>query len=138
NYGFQRSQRADLLAAIIQAISDVPVLIAMTYETYAELRALITLAFEFKRLDRLNINSSSPAVTVHSPQFILVQKQKDEIDITLSTLKKNISSLSRPVDLWGVNLKIDSQDIEALGCPRDSQSQPDINGYRYRLYHCRA
>lgn len=130
NYGYQKSRRSDLLAAQIQSTSKVPVLIAMTYETHAELRALTGLGLDFKHIEAQKVNSISP-------EFILVQKNKYGSDSTASILATSLSQLQRPLDLWAVNLKVDSNELDALNCPRDSRKYSNINGYRYRLYHCR-
>ena len=134
NYGYQKSRRSDLLASHIVATSQAPVLIAMTYETHAELRALIGLGIDFKRYSDLHVDSKT-STTSKSPKFILVQRQdgSKSIPTVLTTI---LSQLRRPFDLCAVNLKVDSKDIEALNCPRETR-KTNINGYRYRLYHCR-
>lgn len=130
NYGYQKSRRSDLLAAQIQATSQAPALIAMTYETHAELRALIGLAVDFKRLEQGVASKSA----ISNPEFLLVQSQNDN---SVSIPSALVTSLSpRPLDLWAVNLKVDSNALEALNCRRVSR-QPSINGYRYRIYRCR-
>lgn len=133
NYGYQKSRRSDLLASHIVATSQAPVLIAMTYETHAELRALIGLGVDFKRYSDLGVSKTSTASK--SPEFILVQRQDGSKSIPLyfTTI---LTQLRRPFDIWAVNLKVDSKDIEALKCPRETR-KTNINGYRYRLYHCR-
>lgn len=130
NYGYQKSQRSDLLAERIQATSQVPVLIAMTYETHAELRSAIGLGLNFKHIEAQRVNPIFP-------KFILVQKNKYGSDSTPSILARSLTQLQRPLDLWAVNLKVDSNDLDAINCPRDSRKYSNINGYRYRLYHCR-
>lgn len=127
NYGYQKSQRADLLADYIQARSQMPVLIAMTYETHAELRKLISVGMEFER---------SPDEGIE-PKFLLV-KTKEDISQTLpSSLTTALEQNSQPLDLWAVDLDIDSERLEVLNCEREKTSHPDISGYEYQLYHCR-
>lgn len=125
NYGYQKSQRADLLASHIQATSQAPILIAMTYDTHAELRAAIALGMEFERFDEGRTQ----------PKFILVQRKKGSI--ASSSLTTTLAQLPRPLNLWAVNLKTGDRDLEALNCTQGKASKPKISGYRYRLYHCR-
>jgi uncharacterized membrane protein len=127
NYGYQKSQRADLLADYIQARSQMPVSIAMTYETHAELRKLISLGMEFERSQDKGIQ----------PQFLLVRQKKDSSPTLPSSLATALEQISQPLDLWAVDLKIDSRELEALNCDREQASHPDISGYKYQLYHCR-
>ena len=133
NYGYQKSRRSDLLAAHIQVTSQAPALIAMTYETHAELRALIGLAVDFKRLADRGVESKSPLAASNSPEFLLVQTSGSKLIPSVATI---LTQLGRPLDLWAVNLKVDNDALEALNCHRDSR-KPSINGYRYRQYHCR-
>ena len=133
NYGYQKSRRSDLLAAHIQVTSQAPALIAMTYETHAELRALIGLAVDFKRLADRGVESKSASAASNSPEFLLVQRSGSKLIPSVATI---LTQLGRPLDLWAVNLKVDNDALEALNCHRDSR-KPRINGYRYRQYHCR-
>jgi uncharacterized membrane protein len=133
NYGFQKSQRADLLVTEIQRRSQIPVLIAMTYETHAELRELMAIAFEFKRLEK--DNERVPLKPVSIPQFLLIKKRVNNSAMTLSTLTRIWAQIPRPFDLWAVTLKVDHNDLESLNCSRDPH-KIDINGYRTQLYHC--
>jgi len=125
NYGYQKSQRADLLASHIQATSKAPILIAMTYDTHAELRAAIALGMEFKRFDERGTQ----------PKFILVQRKKGSI-ASSSSLTTTLAQLPRPLNLWAVNLKTGDRDLEALNCTQGKAAKPKISGYRYRLYRC--
>ncbi|MBR8826932.1 MAG: glycosyltransferase [Gomphosphaeria aponina SAG 52.96 = DSM 107014] len=123
NYGYQKNQRADLLISQIQANSKVPVLIATTYKTHAELRSLIGVGFEFQRQQ------------LQPPSFILLDKNNYAGLETPDVLQKTLNKIQRPLDLWGVNLNADSDDLEALNCWGDSLKS-NHNGYRVRLYHC--
>ncbi|NEQ35464.1 MAG: hypothetical protein F6K40_03765 [Okeania sp. SIO3I5] len=132
NYGYQRSRRADLLVEVIKTQSKAPPLVATTYQTHAEIRALIALGLEFKRQEnKTNISD------FFSPQFLLAKRQKKQKLTPDSTLAKFLSQTSRPIDLWGVNLKVETSDLESFNCRKSSIYQPKINGYRYRLYNCR-
>lgn len=132
NYGYQKSQRADILTSQIQQRSQVPVLVAMSYESHAEIRASIALGLEFKRLER---NSDSESTPLNSPDFVLVRRYQGDTEVTLATLKNILDRLPRPFDLWAVNLKIGDNDLEAFGCDRDNRDLPS-DGYRSWLSHC--
>jgi len=123
NYGYQKHNKADLLVAQIQNNSQVPNLIAITYKTHAELRSLIALGFEFQRQQLKN------------PQFILLDKNNYAGLETSSILVETVNKIERPFDLWGVNLNTDSDDLEALNCPK-SKAKINNNGYRVKLYNC--
>ncbi len=126
NYGYQKSQRADLLADYIQARSPMPVSIAMTYETHAELRKLISVGMEFERSQDKGIK----------PKFLLVQRKKDGSQTLPPSLTTALEQISQPLALWAVDLKIDSRELEALNCEEEKASHPHISGYKYQLYHC--
>ncbi|MGD1809493.1 glycosyltransferase family 39 protein [Dapis sp. BLCC M126] len=132
NYGYQRSRRADLLVEEIQTQSKAAPLIATTYQTHAEIRALIALGLEFKR-QKYKTNISD----FFQPQFLLVKRQQNQKLTPDSTLAKFLSETSRPLDLWGVNFKVEANELETFNCRKYSDYQPKVNGYRYRLYNCR-
>ncbi|MGD1702831.1 glycosyltransferase family 39 protein [Dapis sp. BLCC M229] len=132
NYGYQRSRRADLLVEAIKTQSKSSPLVATTYQTHAEIRALIALGLEFKRQE-----SKTKSADFFQPQFLLVKRQQNQKLTPDSALAKFLSQTSRPVDLWGVNLKVEKSDLETFNCRKYSGSQPKVNGYRYRLYNCR-
>ena len=132
NYGYQKSRRADLLVEVIKKQSQAPPLIATTYQTHAEIRALISLGLEFERQENNNNFTN-----FFQPQFLLVKRQQEQRLITNSALAKFLSQTPRPLDLWGVNFKAEESDLENFNCRKYSGSQPKVNGYRYRLFHCR-
>ncbi|MGL5879101.1 MAG: glycosyltransferase family 39 protein [Xenococcaceae cyanobacterium] len=125
NYGFQKSKRADLLVDRIQDTSKVPVIIATTYKTHSEIRELMTVGFEFKRLQN-NINY---------PKFLLAKRNFNNPDRTSPIFNKILKINSRPFDIWTTNLQAKTEDIETLNCQQDSQ-KIKIKGYRSRLYNC--
>lgn len=122
DYGFQKSRHSDDLAAYIQANSSLPAIVAMTHQTHSELRELIGLAFSFTRLNSQELLFSD------LPKFLLVQQQQN--------LGQILATQPKPLDLWGVNLKIDDENIAQLGCVRDTAIDLANSGYSDRLYHC--
>lgn len=121
NYGFQKSQRSDLLARYIINQAQTPVIIATSQRTHAETRSLMGLGLEFKRQNAEKL-----------PQFILVKKTETPSPILATTLNQ----VQRPFEFWGVNLK-DNTDFSQFRCQQDPRELPDFNGYRYRRYYCR-
>jgi uncharacterized membrane protein len=126
NYGFQKSKRADILVDRIENTSKVPVLIATTYKTHSEIRELMAIAFEFKRLDK-NL--------IQSPQFILARRNTTHPDRLSSSFSQILDRNTRPFDLWTTNLQAKTEEIQALNCHQDPQ-KIKIKGYKTRLYHC--
>ncbi len=124
NFGYQKSRRSDLLVNSIQNHSKASTVVAMTYNTHAELRALIGLAVDFQRF---------APITASKINFLLIQEKAENAQIT--TLSNNLNLIQPPLDLWAINLKIEKDKIEALNCRRDLD-KPKINGYRVKLYHC--
>ncbi|MGB3403016.1 MAG: hypothetical protein WBA77_10015 [Microcoleaceae cyanobacterium] len=124
NYGYQKSRRSDLLVDYMQNYSENLNVIAMTYNTHAELRALMGLGVDLQR------QGSNVA---QETKFLLIQENTNIPAI--ATLTNQLNSIQQPLDLWAVNLKIEKEQIESLNCDRD-QDKPKINGYRIRLYHC--
>lgn len=121
DYGYQKSQQADLLAELIINKSKTPVLIATTHRTHAETRALIGLGLEFQRQKAEKM-----------PQFMLVKKSESPSPAFATALNQ----VQRPFELWTVNLK-ESLDFNLFQCQEDIRPRPDFNGYRYRRYYCR-
>lgn len=121
NYGYQKSQQADLLANLILDKSKTPVLIATSQRTHAETRSLMGLALEFQRQKAEKM-----------PQFILVKKGESPSQALTTAL----TQVQRPFELWTVNLK-GNLDFNSFQCQEDIRPRPDLNGYRYRRYYCR-
>ena len=131
NLGFQKSRHSDRLAAYIRETSTFPAVVAMTHRTHSELRELIGLAFSFERL-----NSQDEFLPSQLSQFLLVQQNKDGVDVTLPTLSQILTVQSKPLDLFGVNLEVNEDKLRQLGCTRDTTVDLPNSGYRDRLYHC--
>ena len=133
--GFQKSRHSDRLAAHIQATSTIPTLVAMTYETHSQLRELIALALSF---ERLSSQSQSLSLKQNIPQFLLVRRtNKNDKDDSFSVLSKIFSSQPKPLILWGINLKVDQEELNKLNCTQDEQFRLSNSGYKNRFYYCR-
>ncbi len=90
NFGYQKIERADLLVPIIQKTSQNPVLIAYAHKTHGQTREIMTLGYEFNRLDRAT-NSVKNA-----PLFLLAHQEPNNNNSTI-VLKKNNSSTTTTV-----------------------------------------
>ena len=134
DFGFQKSRHSDSLAKHIRATSTVPSLVATTYETSSQLRELIALALSVERVGSQNKSLSlKPKV----PKFILVRQTRENANNNDFTILSNILlSQSKPFDLWGINLKVDSQNLNQLNCVEDNESELPNSGYKNSLYHC--
>ena len=136
NFGYQKIERADLLVPIIHQRSRYPVLIATAHKTHGQTREIMALGWEFKRLYR----SGEPAT--NPPLFLLAHQEPNSND-SLITLKNTLTQLPRPLDLWIVNFPRARGELDKGGlgketqCVVDSRHRPDVNGYKYKLYHCK-
>jgi uncharacterized membrane protein len=125
NLGYQKYYRADLFVKLIHRTSHVPVLISTTQRTHVQIGEMMGVAREFKIE---HFHSSSPL-------FLLAHQDKNPITSTIA-LQKTLKTLPRPFDLWLVNFYA-SKPEELKNCVADTQPMPAINGYEYKLYHCK-
>jgi uncharacterized membrane protein len=125
NLGYQKYYRPDLLVNLIQQTSQVPILIATTQITHVQIGEMMGIAREFKIR---NINSPSP--------LFLLAHQDNDPNISTNTLEKTLNTLSQPFDLWLINFHAPLAEA-VKQCASDTQSLPAINGYEYKIYHCR-
>jgi uncharacterized membrane protein len=137
NYSYQKSRDSDLLVNQIQAKSKSPIVIATSYETFSEVRALMALGLEFhnKLITGKSLNNQN------NPRFILAETSDLETDksnnlaVNIDNLSPLVLTMSRPVDFWAVNLK-DMPDLSAFNCQQNSEKMPKIKGYKYKHYSC--
>ncbi len=136
NLSYLQSLRADLLAKVIQHKSSSPVLIATTYQHHGQTGRMMGLAWEFKRLDRLD---SPLSRRIASPYFLLADTNPGSPkggNSTL-TLQETVAKLPRPLDVWLVNFHA-RVDLPQQNCFADSKSLPKLDSYWYQLYRCPA
>ncbi|NET41011.1 hypothetical protein [Okeania sp. SIO2B3] len=130
NYAYQKSRRADLLAQVIQTKSQAPILIAMSYKTHSEIRALMAIGLYFQRLEK---KANLPTETL---EFVLAKKQENSALLPDSTIAKILTEKTRHLDLWAVNLEVNENDLEKFNCWENPDNLPKVN-YSYELYNCR-
>lgn len=121
---FRKSRHPDVLAAEI-AQAKTPTLIAVGYETHAEIRSAIAIGYE---LARSSINQTS------ATRFLLL-KEKEDPQQLLTSLTQGINSLARPLDLWTINLP-KKLDLGSLNCQKAHRKDQDT-GYSDRRYFCK-
>ncbi|MDF0553255.1 hypothetical protein [Kamptonema sp. UHCC 0994] len=135
NFSFQKSKRPDILVPQIVKIQSAspkfPVLIAIVRKSHSETRAMMGIAWEFKRLSSSSLSTNSQ---FKYPQFLLAKKDGDSQTAT-DALHKTLAQMPKPLDLWTINFTA-SVEEKRQNCVVDSQSQPKISGYKYKLYHC--
>ncbi|HIK04398.1 MAG TPA: glycosyltransferase [Trichormus sp. M33_DOE_039] len=125
NLGYQKYYRPDLFVRLIQQTSQVPVLIATTQITHVQIGEMMGIAREFRMR-----NSPSP-----SPLFLLAHRDQDA-NTSTTILENTINQLPRSFDLWLVNFHAPVGEA-VKNCTPNTQSLPAINGYEYKIYHCR-
>ncbi|MBD2440677.1 glycosyltransferase [Nostoc sp. FACHB-110] len=125
NLGYQKYYRPDLFLQLVNNTSQVRVVIATTQITHVQIGEMMGIAREWKLQD-----SSSPSL-----QFILAHQDRNPHTST-TTLNNILQTLPKPFDLWLVNFHAPIA-AEAEKCLADTQSLAAVNGYEYKIYHCR-
>lgn len=121
---FRKSRHPDVLAAAI-AQAKTPTLIAVGYETHAEIRSAIAIGYELAR---------SPLAPTASTKFLLL-KEEEDAQLLLTPLTQGINTLARPLDLWTINLP-KKLDLSGLNCQKARRTDQDT-GYSDRRYFCK-
>ncbi len=128
NLGYPKYYRPDLLVPVMQKVSHSPMLIATTHKTHVQTGEMMGLARVFKL-------SGSPT----TPLFLLAHQDQNPNTSTIA-LKRTLTQLPRPLDLWLVNFHAPVGAINRSpllnDCIADPQSFPPVNGYEYQIYHC--
>ncbi|MGI0486152.1 glycosyltransferase family 39 protein [Pantanalinema rosaneae CENA516] len=121
---FKKSRQTDVLAAEIESEPTGSILIAVDYETHAEIRSAIAIGYEMQQL---------PDERTTTPKFLILPEQ-DDPQILLSSLAQGINSLPKPLNLWTINLP-KKLDLSGLNCQK-ADRQEQNTGYRDRHYLC--
>lgn len=129
NLGYLQNQRPDILAAIIQQVSENNalnnVLIATKHIHHGQTGRMMGLAWELQNQPINNL------------QFFLAAQDANSQTYTQSEtiLTESITKLSRPLDLWLVEFRTQI-DLELQNCQLDKKHDKFAGEYRYKLYHC--
>lgn len=122
NLGYPKYYRPDLLVPLIQQVSQSSsTLIATTHRTHVQTGEMMGLAREFKLQNSV------------STLFLLAHQAQNPNTSTIA-LQHTLAQLPKPLDLWLVNFHAP---VEINGCIADTRSSPPVNGYDYKIYHCR-
>jgi len=135
NFGYQKIERPDLLVPIIHNSSQHTALIAYAHKNHGQTREMMGLGWEFKRLYR-SLDAAESDSVKNSPLFLLAH-QTPNSNTSAIALKNTLAQLPRPLDLWIVNFPRAISELASQNCVADSQRKPKINGYKYKLFHCR-
>lgn len=128
NLGYQKYYQPDLLVPIIEKISEnKPVLIATTHRSLAQTGEIMGIA---KQIQASNSQVNS--------QFLIIPENQKS-DTAAKKLIEEIQTLPRPFDLWLTNFRtFEKNSLTALpSCIPDTQKLPGIDGYEYKIYHCK-
>lgn len=128
NLGYQKTHRPDLVADAIRQGSQNTVLVAIPHQTHGQTGRLMGIALELQQ------SSPSP-----EPLFLLARTTQNPRSV-VSTLRRAMNQVSRPLDLWLINFEsVAEQPLEALleqqQCSSTTKSKA-VDGYRYRMYRC--
>ncbi|MBW4464610.1 MAG: glycosyltransferase family 39 protein [Pegethrix bostrychoides GSE-TBD4-15B] len=126
--GYQKTHRPDQVVAAIAQQSQAPALIAIPHQTHGQTGRLMGLALGLEQLPDLP-----------ESQFLLAHGAQDQ-DAVVTTLRRNLNLLQRPLDLWLINFQtVPEQPLEDVlnqqHCQAEGKSR-SVDGYRYRLYRC--
>ncbi|MDY6900681.1 MAG: glycosyltransferase [Cyanobacteriota bacterium] len=128
NLGYQKYYQPDLLVPIIENISkNKPVLIATTHRSLAQTGEIMGIAKQLK-----DSNSQVNA------QFLIIPENQKSNTATKKLIEE-IQPLTRPFDLWLTNFRtVEKNSLTALpSCIPDTQTLPGVDGYEYKIYHCK-
>lgn len=132
NLGYQKTHRPDVVAdAIYQQLQESPqnaALVAIPHQTHGQTGRLMGIALD---LQQRNLT--------YEPLFLLAHETQNPRSV-VNTLRRAITQLSRPLDLWLINFQDVMQSplnsmLEQQNCSSETKTQ-SVDGYRYRLYHC--
>ncbi|MBI4784677.1 MAG: glycosyltransferase [Oscillatoriophycideae cyanobacterium NC_groundwater_1537_Pr4_S-0.65um_50_18] len=127
NLGYRKYYRPDSLVPLMEARSQVPILIATTQNTLVQTGEIMGIGWQFLQEGRSN-----------PPEFLLAHEPQNPCSaacVATSTLRQALAQRSDPIDLWLVNFHA-PVDLDERRCQLDSQPKTYTSGYEYQLYHC--
>ena len=141
NYGFQKSDRPDLVVPVIAEVNQLAaknasIVIATVHKTHEQTGEMMGLGWEWQRKYPLdNNNDSSPS----TPQFLLLHVEENYRTVT-SNLYRFLEQSSRPLDLWLVNFSASTilkyHSLKSQGCIVSPDYELKVSGYRFNHYYC--
>ena len=135
NYGFQKSDRPDLVVPVIAEVNqlnqNIPIVIATVHKTHEQTGEMMGLAWEWQQRYSHDTNSS--------PEFLLLHVEENYRTVT-SNLYRFLEQSSRPLDLWLVNFSASTilkyHSLKSQGCIVSPDYQLKVSGYRFNHYYC--
>lgn len=130
NYGFQKSDRPDLVVpAIAEANQNIPIVIATVYRTHGQAVETIGLNWEWQQYPTAN----------STLQFLLLSVANDYRTPT-SNLYRFLEQFPRPFELWLVNFSASTilkyHTLNSQGCLANPDVRQRRSGYRAAYYYC--
>ncbi|MBE9178883.1 glycosyltransferase [Oculatella sp. LEGE 06141] len=133
NMAYQKTHQPDRVIHEILNASHVPILITISHQTHGQTGRMMGLALELERQEH---SSFAP-----EPLFFLDHQKCASLDdpnchIPTPKLRRILSQLQRPFDVWLVNYH-SSANLREQQCYADRQYHRRVfDGYKYHLYHC--
>jgi uncharacterized membrane protein len=132
NVGYLQNIRPDILTQVIQEASQNPVLIATEHKHHGQTGRMMGLAWEKKYRVNDQKYQANNNPTTKDWHFLLAHEYNQNF---ISILLQNLSKLTKPLDLWLVDVN-GSIDLESQHCFKDQNYSSRIGEYRYKLYRC--
>lgn len=128
NYSYQKYYRSDLVIPLLQQSSPTPIVIATTHNSLVQIGEIMGIAWEMRHTAEAK---QAKFLFAHQPEIICTKDCP-----TTNILRQSVDRISGPIDLWLINFyaPIDLPPI----CQQDKQSKEVVDGYNYRLYHCKS
>ena len=135
NYGFQKSDRPDLVVPTIAEVNrlnkNIPIVIATVHKTHEQTGEMMGLAWEWQQ--KYSTDNGT------NPQFLLLHVEENYRTVT-SNLYRFLEQSSRPLDLWLVNFSASTilkyHSLASQGCVVSPDYQLKVSGYRFNHYYC--
>lgn len=130
NYGFQKSDRPDLVVpAIAEAHQNIPTVIATVYRTHGQAVETIGLNWEWQQYP-----------TQDSTLQFLLLSVADDYRTPTSNLYRFLEQFPRPFELWLVNFSASTilkyHSLNSQGCLANPDVRQRRSGYRAEYYYC--
>jgi uncharacterized membrane protein len=125
NLGYLQSHRPDLFITILEKYSSNPVVIAAPFKHHGHTGRMTAIAWGLR-----NVSSWE------NTKFFLADVASEEnYDQTIHSLKHDLATLEKPLDLWLVNFRSKEQMIPE-NCRREKLKEKSAGQYNYKLYLC--
>ncbi|MBD3881747.1 glycosyltransferase [Phormidium tenue FACHB-886] len=136
NLGYQKTHRPDVVAQEIQERSQGDTLVTIVHQTHGQTGRLMGVAWELLQSTPAE-NSSAPLI----PHFLLAHQTQNQRSVIM-TLRKAMTELPRPLDLWVINFQTVPEPplnrfLEQQNCDAETKNLY-TDGYRFRLYRCKT